>query len=134
MAQSFSKLLAWGITPRMILLPFAFGELLLAWSLRYLPRRDRISAQFKGVATFTLAAMASGGVIGEVSLYRLLTKQDSLRDDNFFFAVMMLQGIATIFFAFRSDSALRQKESLDQWLEAQPLVKRGRGTLKTQRS
>jgi hypothetical protein len=94
----------------MILLPFAFGELLLAWSVRFLPRRDRISALLKGIVTLTLASTASAGVIAEVLVYRSLTRQDSLRDDNFFFATMIAQGLVTIAMAFNSNSALRRKE------------------------
>jgi hypothetical protein len=103
-------MLTWIISPRMILLPFAFGELLLAWSARFLPRRDRISALLKGIATLTLASTASAGVIAEVLLYRSLTGQDNLRGDNFFFAAMIAQGLVTIAVAFNSESALRRKE------------------------
>ena len=95
---------------KVILLSFCFLLWFLAWCLRFLPRRDRSSALLKGVTTLAIAAMASGSVIAEVLLYRSLTGRLSLKDDNFFFAVMMAQGIVGMVIVFRSESALRRKE------------------------
>jgi hypothetical protein len=95
---------------KLILLIFGMLEWGLAWSVRYIPNRNTSSALLKGVLTLVLAASASGGVIAEVLLYRLLTGQNALKDDNFFIATMIAQGIGGIIIAFKSESVLRRRE------------------------
>jgi hypothetical protein len=103
-------MLDWIISPRMILLPFALGQWVLAWSLRFLPRRDSLSAFLKGVLQIAIAATLLTVILAELFLYKSLTGQDSLRDDNFFFTVMIAQGLVTVALTFSSDSALKRKE------------------------
>jgi hypothetical protein len=52
----------------------------------------------------------TGGIIAEVLLYRSLTGHYSLRDDNFFFVTMIVQGLVGIAIVLKSESVIRQRE------------------------
>jgi hypothetical protein len=93
----------------MILLPFAFGLWLLAWSLRFLPRH-RLSGAQRGVVQLALVAIALVHLIVELFLYKSLTGEANLKDDNFFFFVMMVQSIIGIAIALNSESVLKRTE------------------------
>ena len=100
------------IFPRLVLLPFAVLGCVLAWSLRFLPRRDlAMRPVLKGIVTLGLALTTSGAVIAEVWLYGLLTGGHPLKDDNFFFVVMIAQGLTQMAIAFNSDAVLKLKEA-----------------------
>lgn len=97
------------IIPKLVLLLFVGFECFLAWCVRFFPRRDRSTALFKGLATVILTLAATGGALAEVLLYRSLTGV-SLRDDNFWFAVMIIQGLIGIPLTINSESVLKRKE------------------------
>ncbi len=99
------------IAPRMILLPFALGECLLAWSLRFVPRSTLSSALLNQILKAAVAVAASAGVIAETLLYRSLTGQDSLKNDNFFFAVMIGQSLIVIVLAFKSGAIVKERHA-----------------------
>jgi hypothetical protein len=98
------------INPKLVLLIFSILEWLLAWSARFMPNRNTSSALLKGVMALILAGTASGGVIAEILLYRSLTGLKSLKDDNFAFAIMIVQGLGMIAIALKSEAVLRQRE------------------------
>jgi putative copper export protein len=98
------------IIPKLVLFLFVAFECFLAWCGRFLPRRDRSTALVKGFVAVILASAATGGVVAEALLYRSLTGQVSLRDDNFWFTVMIIQGLIVIPVAINSGSVLKRKE------------------------
>jgi hypothetical protein len=75
-----------------------------------MPNRNTSNALLKGVMALIFAGTASGGVIAEMLLYRSLTGHKSLKDDNFAFAVMIVQGLVGIAIVFKSEAVLRQRE------------------------
>jgi hypothetical protein len=95
------------VAPRMILLPFALGQWLLAWSLRFVPRSTLSSALLNQILKVAVAAAASAGVIAEIILYRSLTRQDSLKNDNFFFVMVIGQSLVGIVLAFKSGEIIK---------------------------
>jgi hypothetical protein len=98
------------INPKLILLMFSILEWLLAWSVRLIPRRNNSSAFQRGIVPLLFCAMAGGGIIAEVLLYGSLTGHHSLRDDNFFFVTMIVEGLGMIAIALKSEAVLRQRE------------------------
>jgi hypothetical protein len=103
--------MTWIIAPRMILLPFALGQWLLVWSLRFVPRSTLSSALSNQILKGVVAVAASAGVIVEIFLYRSLTGQDSLKNDNFFFAVVIGQSLVVMFLAFKSGAILKERHA-----------------------
>ena len=102
-------MLNWITNPRMILLPFAFGLWLLAWSLRFVPRRRLNSAQ-RGIAQIAVVAMILGHLIVQLFLYKSLTGEVVLKDDNFFFAVITVEYVIGIYIMINSNSVLKRTE------------------------
>jgi hypothetical protein len=100
----------WIIAPRMIVMPFAFAQWIIVWSLRFSPPRSSISALSKGILTLALCSALLAGILGEVLLYRSLTGRDSLRGDYFFYTVLIVQSIVGMAILFKSDSVVRRKE------------------------
>ena len=98
------------INPKLILVMFSILEWLLAWLVRFMPPRNESSAFLKGIIALMFGAMTSGGIIAEVLLYGSLTGRHSLRDDNFFFVTMIVEGLVGIAIVFKSESVLRQRE------------------------
>jgi hypothetical protein len=99
------------ISPRLILLPFALGLCFLAWSIRLLPPRDSLGALLRTLLGLIFTALATGGIIAEVLLYRVLTGKQGLRGDSFFIAVMIAQCLIGLGVVFKSDAALKRKET-----------------------
>jgi hypothetical protein len=102
-------MLNWITNPRMILLPFAFGLWLLAWSLRFLPRH-RLSGAQRGVVQLALVAICLAHLIVTILVYKSLTGEANLKDDNFFFFVIVVQSIIGIAIAVSSESVLKRTE------------------------
>jgi hypothetical protein len=98
------------IGSKFILVIFSILEWLLAWSARFMPNRNTSSALLKGVMALIFGGTASGGVIAEILLYRSLTGLKSLKDDNFAFAIMIVQGLGMIAMALNSESVLKRRE------------------------
>jgi len=98
--------------PRMILFPFVFGLWLLAWSLRFVPRH-RLNGAQRGPVAIAVGAIVLVHMIVEFSLYRFLTGEDNLKDDNFFFAVIMVEYIVSFIITLNSESVLKQIEAKD---------------------
>jgi peptidoglycan/LPS O-acetylase OafA/YrhL len=99
------------IGPRLILLPFALGLCFLAWSIRLLPPRDSLGALLRTILGLIFTAVATGGITEEVLIYRVLTGKQSLRGDSFFIAVMIAQCLIALGVVFKSDAALKRKET-----------------------
>jgi hypothetical protein len=99
------------IEPQLILLPFAFLQWFLIWSLRFLPRAKDCSNLSRGIIKVAVAATLSITMIAEMLLYRSLTAQDSLKGDNFFFAGIMGQSLVSAALVYRLNSFLRRKEA-----------------------
>jgi hypothetical protein len=99
----------WIVAPRMILLPFALGQWLLVWSLRFVPRATLSIALLNQILKLAIAAAASASVIAEMLLYRSLTRQDSLKNDNFFFVVVIGQSLVGIVLAFKSGAIIKER-------------------------
>src|SRR5690349_401260 len=102
-------MLDWITSPRMILLPFAFGLWLLAWSLRFLPRHHLKSVQ-RGIVQFALVATVLVHLIGELFLYKSLTGETGLKDDNFFLVAIIVQYIFCVVITLNSESVLKRTE------------------------
>jgi hypothetical protein len=98
------------IVARLILLVFALALWVLVWSLRLLPGLGNKSALAREGIKITLAVAIGACVISEMLLYRAFSGQDSLRDDNFFFVAMTVQGLVGFGLALKSGSILKRNE------------------------
>jgi hypothetical protein len=99
------------IKPLLILLPFAILQWLLIWSPHFFPRTKNISSLSRGVIKIVYAATLAVAIIAELLVYRSLTGQDSLKDDNLFFAGIVGQSIVSFVLIYRVNSFLRRKEA-----------------------
>lgn len=95
----------------MILLPFTFLQWFLIWSLRFFPLAKDSSNLSRGILKVAIAATLSVAMIAEMLMYRSLTGQNSLKDDNFFFTGIMGQSLVSAALVYRLNSFLRRKEA-----------------------
>ena len=98
------------IVSKLVLLLFISFECFIAWCMRFLPTPDRMTPLSKGILGPILAAVTVGGVGAEVFLYRSLSGQVRLKDDNFWFTAMVLQGLAGVAIGLNSWYVVKRKE------------------------
>ena len=93
---------------RLILLIFAATEVLVAWSLRFLPRPIKsrlvsgILAVLVGIALFSV-------IIGQLLQYSAATGHVPLKNDSFFMVVFFAEHITTMLITLNSDYVARRK-------------------------
>jgi hypothetical protein len=98
------------IVSKLVLLLFIAFECFIAYCMRFLPIPEHMTTLSKGILGPILAVITVGVVGAEVFLYRSLSGQVSLKDDNFWFAAMILQGVAGVAIGLNSWSVAKRRE------------------------